>query len=243
MVNGYIRKLICRAKDSFYPIRCIGCNARIPASSRDAFCPVCRARWEVYKHENCYHCGQPIDKCWCGVKRDTKGYINAEYHLVQYDKMADSIIKRMIYKTKIYNRERIFKAIAREMYNDLYPRVDHTDLVLCYVPRSPYNIYEYGYDQSEYISREFSKITGLNIADVLVNKGKRIQKRLSAEQRSDNAQRSYAVINGAGKLIKNKNVILIDDVLTTGASVTRCAQLLKLKGAKRVIVFALAKTI
>ncbi len=235
--------IINRLLDILFPPRCPGCAEVISVNTTDALCPKCRERWEKHKKENCRKCGQPLDKCWCGVPSDKKGEITNEYHLVQYDKRADTVIKNLLYNMKNYNRALVADTVAEEIYKELYPRIDYGNLVISYIPRSPVNIRKYGHDQSKNIAYSFAKIAELYVADVLVNTGKANQKTLDPKQRRLNAEKSYHIINGAGKYIKDKTVILIDDVLTTGATVTRCAHLLKWKGAKRVIVFTIARTI
>lgn len=243
MADGNYRKLKNYILDLFFPPRCPGCAVVININATDAFCPVCRQKWEKHKREICYRCGQPMDNCWCGVRLDNNGYVNSEHHLVQYDKKANTVIKRLLYKMKNYNNGIVFKTIGREMYNELYHRLDYNNLIIAYIPRSKANIKKYGHDQSLILAKELSALTELDIAHVLFHKGGSNQKTLDITKRQKNADKSYHIINGAGKLIKEKNVILIDDVLTTGASATRCARLLKQKGAKRVILFTVAKTI
>ncbi len=243
MAEHDFRGLINKFLDIIFPPRCAGCGEVIPLNAPDAFCPGCREKWEKHKRENCRRCGQPLEKCWCGISFDKKNEITNEYHLVQYDKKADTVIKSLLYNMKNHNRALVADTVAREMYNELYPRIDYSELIISYVPRSPANIRKYGHDQALNIARSFSQLTGLVIAEVLVHKGKANQKSLDPKARQENAERSYHIVNGAGEYIKGKTVILIDDVLTTGSSLVRCAHLLKWKGATRVITFTVAKTI
>lgn len=243
MAERDYKRLINKFLDIIFPPRCAGCSEVIPLDATDAFCHECRDKWEKHKRENCRRCGQPLDKCWCGVSFDKKNEITNEYHLVQYDKKANTVIKKLLYNMKNYNSPLTSDIIAGEIYNELYPRIDYYDLIISYVPRSPANIRKYGHDQSKNLALSFSRLTGLDIAEVLVHKGKANQKSLDPKSRQDNAEKSYHILNGAGNYVKGKTVILIDDVLTTGSSLVRCAHLLKQKGAKRVIAFTIAKTI
>ena len=122
MAYGDLRRLTDKISDVFFPPRCPGCADVVAINAIDAFCPECRAKWEKHKKENCYRCGQPIDRCWCGVRLDKDGYITNEYHLVQYDKMADTVIKNLLYNMKNYNRDLVFNTIGKDMYNELYLR-------------------------------------------------------------------------------------------------------------------------
>ncbi len=242
MAMRSFRRLIDAIVDIIYPPKCVGCGSVNPIRSTDCFCPECRKKWEEHKKEPCRRCGQPISECWCGVTGDDKGYVDAEMHLVQYDK-SNSVIKRLLYFIKRYYSKRAFSMLADEMYNELYFRLDYNDLVVASVPRAPREKHKFGQDQSEILAREFCAIADLNYLDILINIGRRKQKELGYDQRMENARRSYIIKKGVTHLLKDKNVILIDDVVTTGATVSRCAHLLKWKGAKRVIVFSIAKTV
>ncbi|MBQ4561074.1 MAG: ComF family protein [Clostridia bacterium] len=197
----------------------------------------------MHKRETCRRCGQPVSECWCGIPFDKDRCITNEYHLVQYDKKADTIIKRLIYKMKSSRRNLLYYTVAQEMYTELFPRIEYTDLILTYVPRSKANITKYGHDHALRLTLSLSELSGIEIAHMLSHSGNSNQKKLNVLQRQQNAQKSYNIIKGAKNLINGKNVILIDDVMTTGSTVTRCAKLLKLRGARRVLVFTVAKTI
>ena len=228
--------------DLIFPPRCAGCLDLLPIKQEDIFCPKCRKEWELYKKEKCRRCGQPIESCWCGIPFDKDGVITSEHHLVQYHKNKNSVIKCLVYYMKRRNNKKVFDAIAREMYIQHYSKLELNDPVICYIPRSPRNIRRFGHDQALNLASAFADLTGLEITPVLIHEGSTNQKTLDPKQREYNAKKSYQIINGAGKLIKGKTVILIDDILTTGSSATRCAKLLKWKGANKIIVFTVAKS-
>ncbi len=237
-----LRRIIDTFLDLIYPPRCAGCDSVINISSREAFCPECRKKWEKYKDDICRRCGQPIRECWCGVPGNSNGYVDYEYHLVQYNKHVDGIVKNLIYICKNRTEKRVFDTVATEMYNELYFRLDFTDIVVTAVPRSQAAKRKHGHDQGVEIAKRFSEISGVEYVDVLIHQGNKKQKRLSHSERLKNAKKSYKIKNGSSKYLKSKNVILIDDVVTTGATTVRCAQLLKMRGAEKVVVFAIAKT-
>lgn len=211
--------------------------------SGDGFCPKCRAEWNEHKNEPCRRCGQPIPKCWCGVPNDPDGFIDSERHLVQYHAKENSTVKNTIYRMKnLYNR-RGFDTVAREMFADFFPVEGNGETVITAVPRSKESIRRYGHDQSHELGERLSALSGLDFVSVLEHKGNLKQKRLGLKERTDNAQKSYGIINGSSRYLKGKTVILVDDVVTTGSTVARCAKLLKMRGAEKVLVFSVAKTI
>lgn len=237
--NRIIKKLI----DILFPPKCITCSDLLPLDCTDIFCPDCRKNWELSKNSDCPRCGQPLSKCWCCVSGDKEGYVDEEHHLVIYNNSADSVVKKLIYRVKNYNYGDVFTAIAQEMYDNMYVMLDYNELVVTAVPRSKRAKKKKGHDQSEKLARAFSAIAGIEYVDVLEHKGSEVQKRLSREDRKKNATKSYKIKNGSSAYLKGKNVILIDDVVTTGSTVIRCAHLLKMRGANRVIVFSIAKNV
>ena len=70
----------------------------------------------------------------------------------------------------------------------------------------------------------------------------REQKKLSEKGRGENAYKSYAIPEKYRDQLKGRRVILIDDIVTTGATAVSCAALCKLNGALSVSCFCVAKT-
>ena len=98
-----------------------------------------------------------------------------------------------------------------------------------------------GYNQSSLLAKEFAEIFNLEFdKEVLIKiKNNPRQSTLSQEERFLNTQGVYK-INKNAKII-NKNILLLDDVFTTGATCNECAKVLKEAGAKKVGVFTIAK--
>jgi predicted amidophosphoribosyltransferase len=98
------------------------------------------------------------------------------------------------------------------------------------------------FNQSAILAQEVARLTGLRYApDVLVRARRTApQVGLSRQQRRDNVARAFAVAPGKGGALAGANIMLIDDVITTGATVRACARILKRAGAARVDVLALA---
>jgi predicted amidophosphoribosyltransferase len=87
-----------------------------------------------------------------------------------------------------------------------------------------------------------ARLTGLQYAPAVLVRARRTapQVGLSRQQRRDNVAGAFAVAPGQGSALTGANIVLIDDVITTGATVRACARPLKRAGAARVDVLALA---
>lgn len=112
---------------------------------------------------------------------------------------------------------------------------------ITYVPLGPKRFWERGYNQSEMIARKIAKTFGLPCSPLL---SKRLfisrQSSKNAEMRLQNAQNAF--ISRDCSKIMGKRILIIDDIITTGATVAACAAVLRAAGAECVFAAAIAKT-
>ena len=100
---------------------------------------------------------------------------------------------------------------------------------------------ERGYNQSELLAKEVGLRTGLSVFDNLKKvKETDRQKKLTAKERRENLKGVFDVVRADE--IKGKNVLVIDDVYTTGATINECARVLKRAGARKVYSITAAQT-
>ena len=110
------------------------------------------------------------------------------------------------------------------------------------VPMTKKNVRKRGYNQSELIAKQLAKnIPNLKEEKYILIKVKenRTQSSLNRQQRQENVKDVYKLQNV--EKIKEKNIIIFDDIYTTGATVNECAKVLMLGGAKKVAVITIAK--
>lgn len=114
--------------------------------------------------------------------------------------------------------------------------------VVSFVPVSEKRRRERGYDQSELLAREVCRIWGVEPKRLLRKvKNNRAQSSLSSrEERAKNVVGAYEAV--APEKIAGARILLIDDILTTGATLSECARVLREAGAERVLCATLAAT-
>jgi ComF family protein len=208
-----------------YPPSCLGCGAYL-SDSTPPLCHRCLHRLE-----------QPdADALHARLHRltDPKA-LDAAFALWLFDE--GGTVQRIQHLLKYGNRPRYGVALGRIMgkaYANSLP-----DLVLP-IPLHRARLYERGYNQSAMLGRGMAERLGVRVAtDVLVRtRATRSQTRLSREARWQNVSGAFAVTKA--EAVADKHILLIDDVLTTGATLAAAAATLKSAGAASVTAATLA---
>ncbi|MDZ7377321.1 MAG: ComF family protein, partial [candidate division KSB1 bacterium] len=114
------------------------------------------------------------------------------------------------------------------------------ETLLIPVPLHKTRARERGYNQSALLCRAIARQTGLPYDEHILKRVRytRSQTKLSASERLKNVNQAFRIVNK--EPIQNKNVILIDDVITTGATMNECARELITNGARTVALCAIA---
>lgn len=128
----------------------------------------------------------------------------------------------------ILKNKKIFKKL--QSYDTIIP-----------VPISKKRMKERGYNQSLLIAKKLSKDVIIDLQTNCLFKTKNIieQSKLNKEQRKQNIQNVYELKNR--EIINNKQILLIDDIYTTGSTVKECARVLQQANPKRIDVLVIAR--
>lgn len=142
--------------------------------------------------------------------------------------------KRLVYKMKFDSKRDGARYIGSRL-NEVVPWVDFN--VVTYVPSSPKRVRERGYDHTRLIAKQFSSLRKLEYAKLLSRKNNSRQLGQSKTKRYLQAKESY---EATPKARNYKKVLLIDDVVSTGATIEACTSLLKKAGVSEVYVACFA---
>ncbi len=145
----------------------------------------------------------------------------------------------LIYKLIRNNRKDILNFLKDELHKSLINKnLNLNNTVITNVPRRRSSVRKYGFDHAEMLAKSLSKEIGIEYKKLLVSRAKKDQKKSRDKyERKKNAEFDY---RKNPPDISGKNVIIIDDIITTGASIASCATLLRGLGAKRITALALA---
>ncbi|MBU2635225.1 ComF family protein [Patescibacteria group bacterium] len=227
--------------DILFPKLCLGCGqegkyicskCELFVSEASSICPVC---------------GGP------SFNGDTHLYCKTKYSLDGLTSVwdYDGLAKQLIYKIKIGGITHIISEVIEDFFKIIAKDSDrfHSFLsfsisdknCIAYVPSFKKKEKKRGFNQAEIIAKELGKISNSKVVSLL----KKIidtkdQTELSKEERFENVKAAFAPLSGA--TASQGNVLLVDDIFTTGATMRECCKVLKQSGVKKVWGFTLART-
>ena len=159
---------------------------------------------------------------------------------VYYDDVSARIVKRLKYSNRKYCARYIAELMCENKKE--FEGVDY----ITFVPIGEKRLKERGFNQAFEIANEISKITGIEILELLKKVGnEKHQAGLTRKERMDNLKDSFVLVEENAKSVKGKNVLVIDDVFTTGATLSECASVLNSKKSlkpKVITTYTFAKT-
>ncbi len=231
----------------FYPGKCAFCGELMPYSKTGVYiCGDCLKSIRFCVNEKCCPiCGVPIvndkkicDECFSLKKNGTS---------VSYDKIVSSCIydkstKNGILKFKTGAAGGSYSTFAGIIAPIVRSSLKNIDLIVAVPPRKERMIRS-GFDQCHVLADKISKLLDIpykkNAMRRIRETGK--QSSLSGEMRRENLKGVFEAVIDRG-IIKNKNILVIDDVKTTGSTINECAAALKKKGAAHVYGAVIAET-
>lgn len=152
--------------------------------------------------------------------------------------------KDLLYSWKTEGVRLLSPVFARMVCNGLreVESVAGCSLTVVPVPPRPGKIRKYGWDQINELCWYMKKLYGVNVLELLKRFSKHQQKKLDREQRKEMIESGYGAI--PSKKLKKigkipDDVLLVDDVMTTGSTVEACSKILKNMGVKRVFVLTI----
>jgi len=163
----------------------------------------------------------------------------------------NKIVKKAIWSLKFGNNQSIAKLFAEIIYDNLIEELSElkllnnfNDPILITIPLHKTSYKKRGYNQTDLIAKEIVQIDQNNLLTYKKGVLKKIKKTLpqshikNKSKRLKNLENCFKIINP--RLIRNRNIILLDDVTTTGSTLTEAVQTLKVAQPKNIICVTLA---
>ena len=221
-------KVIHTALDMLFPPLCAGCKKH-----GELLCKACKEN-ALYKGNECFFCG--IKAGTSGICATCKKIHSLESLSWQWRYSTDEA-RAVIYAFKYRKKRALASALAGELLCALNNVDLPENLILMPMPLHPQKEAERGFNQAELIARYI---------DLPMTKGavSRILK-TPPQARAASRQERIKQIHGAFEVIKsesvrNKNILIVDDVATTGATICELARMLKNAGANKIYATVVA---
>jgi ComF family protein len=226
-----------------YPQECRVCGGEVEFSEDGVACSACWNETNIFNGNEtlCTKCGAFL---FGTVSLDGASCRKCEEHLYDrafaaglYEKaLAASILEL---KKTPYLAHRVRRLIDETMAR--FP--EHTDGVVIPIPLSSRRLRERGFNQAAIIGKVVAKHLGLGLDEsTLIRKVHTPMHRAGMDKKA----RAMTVANAFGvvrpKLVENRNILLVDDILTSGETASNCAKVLKKSGAATVNVLTIART-
>ena len=210
-----------------YPPKCIFCGCLVEIKSEVDICAECMGKIPFSAEgmtESLLNFGN-------------KGYCDGVVYVCEYS----GIIKEALIKYKFFEKSSYFRAFAKLLTAKLNKMVitEAFDLIIS-IPLHKSKEKSRGYNQSELISKVISKEINIPVKSALLSRVKNTQAQslLTGKVRLSNVVGAFKVNDLSA--LKGKNILLIDDILTTGNTINECCKVLKGSGANRVFAAVIA---
>jgi len=232
---GSLGFLLKSLADFVFPPICYGCDSEVEAG---LVCEACRLALFTHELAVCPKCGRP-----CARTKETCGQCRTPFSLSRvralglYVPPFDKLIQAFKYSGKTRVGELLGRALAALVQQDEV--LSAADLV-CPIPLHPARRRERGFNQSLLLAAAIAMSTGLPLAEFLVRK-----KNTATQTRKTNPKDRLKNLAGAFRLrleadVRGKTVLLVDDVMTTGATLDQAARELLKGGAANVLGVVIA---
>ena len=222
--------------DLLLPPVCEVCGHRLTYDER-VICEACWARVEPFNPPLCVRCGRPSDKKVCDTCREQPLLPRRVRAIGNYDGILKEAIHLLKYNHRLSVASRLAQYLADIVAEE--PEFQAADYLVP-VPLHPTRERERGYNQAYVIAYRLSLLTGIPVLNNVLRRTRytKDQIDLPKELRKSNVWGAFRVTD-ADK-IRDKTIILVDDVFTTGATLNACTQVLVEAGVHEVYGLACA---
>ncbi|MEI6896532.1 MAG: ComF family protein [Psychromonas sp.] len=242
LILNFITQQCERFIEALLPAQCLVCAL---SSNNKLICLDCEK--SILSNRNyCLHCALPLHKNadYCGDCL-TKNYLFNHIHaLGDYTKPLSTLIKQLKYQQQLITGELLAYLLLKSiLLRYTKEQLLQFDLLLA-VPLHPQKLRQRGFNQAQIICERLHKKLHIPLLEKQIVRIKKTipQEGLSVTKRQDNLKGAFIYNETSAQILTGKNVIIIDDVVTTGATLNSLCRVLKEKGVNDIIIFCICRT-
>ena len=231
-MRSVLERLGTSALELLFPPRCVGCDVE-----GSFLCASCTTELPCLELPYCQRCAQPLrrgelcERCEASPL-DIDG-IRAPY-------LMEGVIRECVHRLK-YRNLRALGPVLGELLSEQVQALPHSPDVVIPVPLHPRRLGARGYNQASLLAREIGKHLSLPVVEKALTRRRDSPPQAASsgyEERLRNVMGSFEAQGGS---LEGRRILLIDDVCTTGSTLSACAVALKAQGASSVWGLTLAR--
>lgn len=225
------KSLLCKILFYLSVPSCVFCGEKLDIDD-DGLCKSCKKEYDELKKRSCSRCAKPLNTCSCSNEFLETHYVKRLCKVFRYlGHRGYTPGTHLVFSLKRDNREDVLNFLSLELAESIKSVITNIDeFTVTNVPRRRLAIIKFGIDHSKILAKRIAKILGLKYEKLLTSKTKRAQKSLEGKERISNAEFDVKDVS-----LNGRRILLIDDVVTTGASLGSAAALLHSVGAKEIV--------
>lgn len=244
-------KFLSYIPDLILPRSCPICGASRPPGAAGSVCRLCIQSLERTPSPKCPTCGKPFHSKTTLLHSPNHICAECLEHPPAYDSARaigpyNGSLRELIQLFKFRGRPAIAAELGKELAQlasqEYAGLVSEEDTLVTFVPIDQKRWRERGFDQAKILAQSTAEHLKLKFTPTIERKKSASpQTALSASQRRGNLRGVFFI--SKPESVSGKNVLLVDDVLTTGSTVSSCSRVLKRAGAKSVCILTICHTV
>jgi ComF family protein len=239
-----VHRLLAGALDLLLPRQCVACDSSLAADETGVICGACWSRLPRLAAPQCARCGHPVQSDACRLCSVLPPFVRAARSVCW---VPHPVASAVVHALKYHEWTAAADGMARRMARLAWPAdVVEERAALVPVPLARARERERGFNQSLLLAQALGTHWQTCVwSDVLIrHRATSTQTRLTPTQRSANVLHAFSVPDAARRRVRGMHLVLVDDVLTTGATMNACAHALFDAGARIIsyVTFGRAKT-
>jgi ComF family protein len=241
--HGFAWPVLGRIADLLLPPVCIACHGRI--GTHGLLCGACFAKIEFIAPPFCARLGVPLPYDTGAPALSAAAMASPPvYDRARAVARYSDTMRELIQSFKYRDRQEGLQLFARWLKNAGRELLADADLLVP-VPLYPSRLWWRRFNQSAMLANALGRLAGIPVDCSVLKRVRRTasQVGLSADQRRRNVAGAFRVDRARADRLRDKTIVLIDDVITTGATAEACARVLRRAKAARVDVLALARAV
>lgn len=239
-----MRNIFLSISDLFFARTCLNCGAVIRSPQYRLICEKCaESVIPIPAQENANTCEICSGRCYAVGKTVCFSCYESGYRFEKNTSVFyyhDSLIQELVHRFKFESNLQAGRDLAQMLAQPVRDFIQtRTHRLAFVIPLSKKSRRERGFNQVEYILDRI----GISYSDILIRREHTVhQSQLNRKDRENLIKGQFRIKNEELPFIRNRDLLLIDDVFTTGSTAQECSSILLQAGAKSVEVFTFFRT-